>query len=196
MLSCIGVRTLPQRALRSQEFPANGAAPRGWPRKAVHGWGRVDGLRRGRCKYVHVSSVAASMRLTPLRSPSTRPRTGSVRVYPRRSKEKIKSRGGLAGRFIAVCRAEPCSAHEQAQRRDPLLIFFFFSVGGRPPKSVRSRSGWVRGGVSRMDAAAKPPGTDSRRPPRTQPDRPTRGFCFPQPPRHHPRGAAPLAGNS
>ncbi len=48
----------------------------------------------------------------------------------------------------------------------------------------------------RMDAAAKPPWTDSRRPPRTQPDRPTRGFCFPRPPRHHPRGAAPLAGNS
>ncbi|HIE1604687.1 TPA: hypothetical protein ACXJF1_004029, partial [Stenotrophomonas maltophilia] len=23
----------------------------------------------------------------------------------------------------------------------------------------------------------------------------TRGFCFPRPPRHHPRGAAPLAGN-
>ena len=46
-----------------------------------------------------------------------------------------------------------------------------------------------------MDAAAKPPGTDSRRPPRTQPDRPTRGFSFPRPPRHHPRGAAPMAGN-
>ena len=68
-------------------------------------------------------------------------------------------------------------------------------MGGRPPKSVRGRSGWVRGGVSRMDAAAKPPGTDSRRPPRTQPDRPTRGFSFPRPPRHHPRGAAPMAGN-
>ncbi len=39
------------------------------------------------------------------------------------------------------------------------------------------------------------PRTDSRRPPRTQPDRPTRGFSFPRPPRHHPRGAAPLAGN-
>jgi len=58
--------------------------------------------------------------------------------------------------------------------RDPLLIFFFFSVGGRPPKSVRGRSGWVRGGVRGMDAAAKPPWTDSRRPPRTQPDRPPR----------------------
>ena len=75
---------------------------------------------------------------------------------PTEKKEKTKSKSGLAGRFIALCRAEPCSAHEQAQRRDPLLIFFFFSVGGRPPKSVRGRSGWVRGGVSRMDAAAKP----------------------------------------
>jgi len=112
----------------------------------------------------------------------THPAAGRFRVRPpTEKKKKIKSKSSLAARFIASCRAEPCSAHEQAQRRDPLLIFFFFSVGGRPPKSVRGRSGWVRGGVSRMDAADKPPGTDSRRPPRTQPDRPTRGFCFQRP---------------
>ncbi len=44
-------------------------------------------------------------------------------------------------------------------------------------------------------AAAKPPGTDSRRPPRTQLDRPARSFCFQRPTQTHPRGAAPLAGN-
>gem|GEM_PF-1426392 len=89
-------------------FPANGAAPRGWSRKAVHRWGRVDGLRRGRCKYVHVSSVAASMRLTPLRSPSTRPRTGSVRVHPRRRKRRSKAK--TAWRIASLPCVEPKAA--------------------------------------------------------------------------------------
>ncbi|KMU66131.1 hypothetical protein STRNTR1_1379 [Stenotrophomonas maltophilia] len=44
------------------------------------------------------------MRLTPLRSPSTRPRTGSVRVYPRRRKRRSK-----AGRGAALAR-EPSMA--------------------------------------------------------------------------------------
>ena len=145
------------------------------------------------------------MRLMPLRSPPARPRTGSVRIHPRKRKEDQKQR--QPGRLPFV-EPSPRSAALRPVReaehglgftrasaaRDPLLIFFFFSVGGRPPKSVRGRSGWVRGGVSRMDAAAKPPGTDSRRPPRTQPDRPTHGFCFSRATRHHPRGAAPLAG--
>ncbi|MCI1097268.1 hypothetical protein MOQ15_21300, partial [Stenotrophomonas maltophilia] len=34
-----------------------------------------------RGEYFHVSSVAASMRLTPLRSPPAPPRTDSVRVH-------------------------------------------------------------------------------------------------------------------
>jgi len=46
-----------------------------------------------------------------------------------------------------------------------------------------------------MDAAAKPPWMGSRRPPRTQPDRPARRFCRWSTSHHHPRGAAPLAGN-
>ncbi|MRI41447.1 hypothetical protein D5301_04215 [Stenotrophomonas sp. MH181796] len=36
-------------------------------------------------------------------------------------------------------------------------------------ETVGGGAGWVRGGVRGMDAAAKPPGTGSRRPPRTQP---------------------------
>ncbi len=94
--------------LTNRGFPANGAAPRGWSRKAVHGWGRVDGLRGGRCKYVHVSSVAASMRLTPLRSPSTRPRTSSVRVHPRRRKRRSKAKA--AWRVASLLWVEPKAA--------------------------------------------------------------------------------------
>ncbi|CRD55388.1 hypothetical protein BN1263250007 [Stenotrophomonas thermophila] len=37
--------------------------------RRIHQLGPGGGSRRGRCKYVHVSSVAASMRLTPLRNP-------------------------------------------------------------------------------------------------------------------------------
>ncbi|WP_204374378.1 hypothetical protein, partial [Stenotrophomonas maltophilia] len=44
------------------------------------------------CKYVHVSSVAASMRLTPLRNPPSRPRTVSVRVHPGLKKEEQKTK--------------------------------------------------------------------------------------------------------
>ena len=62
--TCRGHRSLHWHRSR---FPANGAAPRGGPvsEGKSAGVGRAGGLRRGRCKYVHVSSVAASMRLTP-----------------------------------------------------------------------------------------------------------------------------------
>ncbi len=86
----------------TEGFPANGAAPRGWSLKATAVVGRVGRLRRGRCKYIHVSSVAASMRLTPLRSLPTRPLTVSGGVQPRRRKKKSKSAW-----LAALCRAEP-----------------------------------------------------------------------------------------
>ncbi|MEA1830448.1 hypothetical protein, partial [Stenotrophomonas maltophilia] len=63
--------------------------------------------------------------------PPTRPLTVHGRSPPTEKKKKIKGKSSLAGCFIASCRAEPCSAHEQAQRRDPLLNFLLFSVGGR-----------------------------------------------------------------
>src|SRR6185437_10762774 len=44
----------------------------------------------GRCKYVHVSSVAPSMALTPLRNPPARPRTISVRVHHGKEREDQK----------------------------------------------------------------------------------------------------------
>ena len=62
----------------------------GWSRKAPAGFvGLAEraGLRRGRCKYVPVSSGAASMRLTPLRSP-TRPAHDTLRRSARHGKKK------------------------------------------------------------------------------------------------------------
>ena len=56
-------------------------------------------------------------------------------------------------------------------------------------ETVRGRAGGLGGGVSRMDAAAKPPGTDSRRPPTSPPARPS-PVSLPSPQ----RGLRPLAG--
>ena len=166
--TCYGKNPFPCKRLHG--FSANGAAPRGGVGLVAEspGWicgvGRAGGTGEGRREPIPGGLAAASMPRTPSPAPPARPMTHCGGPPATERKKKIKSKSSLAARFIASCRAEPCSAHEQAQRRDPLLIFFFFSVGGRPPKSVRGRSGWVRGGVSRMDAADKPPGTDSRRP--------------------------------
>ncbi|PJL66498.1 hypothetical protein B9Y75_15035 [Stenotrophomonas maltophilia] len=48
--------------------------------------GREGGSAGGRCKYVHVSSVAASMRLTPPADPPSRPWT--VFCAPREDQKK------------------------------------------------------------------------------------------------------------
>ncbi|MNV61987.1 hypothetical protein D3C71_1545150 [compost metagenome] len=71
--------------------------PSWWFAKStVHEVGRVGRLRRGRRKYVLVGSVAASMRLTPLRNLPTRPRTRSVCVHHGKQRRKSKA---TAGRF-------------------------------------------------------------------------------------------------
>ncbi|WP_256647617.1 hypothetical protein, partial [Stenotrophomonas maltophilia] len=51
------------------------------------------------------------------------------------------------------------------QRLILTLIFFFLLRGWTHTETVRGRAGGIRGGVRGMDAAAKPPRTDSRRPP-------------------------------
>ena len=76
---------------------SNGRSRSGFP----VGWRGGSGCG-GRCKYVHVSSVAASMRLTPLRSLPTRPLTVSGGDQPRGRKKKSKSAWPAA-----LCRAEP-----------------------------------------------------------------------------------------
>ena len=62
---------------------------------------------------------------------------------------------------------------ERAAKPLLLLLFFFLFRGWTHPETVRGRAGWVRGGVRRMDAAAKPTRTYLRRPPRTHPARPS-----------------------
>ncbi|OWB47221.1 hypothetical protein B7H27_04975, partial [Stenotrophomonas maltophilia] len=76
----------------------------------------------------------------------------------------------LTPRAPLFCRAEPMlgwrfrgeqpsvgSALQEAPSEAALLLLFFFLFRGwKQPETVRGRAGWVRGGVSRMDAAAKP----------------------------------------
>ncbi len=75
------------------------------------------------------------MRLTPLRSPPARPRTGSVRVHPRKRKEDQKQRqpdrllfvepSPRSAAFWTVREAEHGLGSTRASAaRDPLLILF------------------------------------------------------------------------
>ncbi len=104
---------------RRSRFPANGAAPRGGPvsEGKSAGVGRAGGLRRGRCKYVHVSSVAASMRLTPLRSPPARPRTVSVCVHHGKEREDQKR---IASLRIHAWRGSTVSTKVDTHRQSQL----------------------------------------------------------------------------
>ena len=92
--------------------------------------GRVDGLRRGRREPILGGLSAASMPQTPLRNPSTRPRTGSCSFHPR--KEKKEERRATAGRF-ALSRAWARLYRKRGQPAMLLLLLIFFSscVGGR-----------------------------------------------------------------
>ena len=85
-------------------------------------FGRAGGLRRGRCKYIHVSSVAASMRLTPLRSPPARPLTVSLCVRHGKSKENQSQKrvASLASTHsVDVCRPRSTPTNSGAGRDAP-----------------------------------------------------------------------------
>ncbi len=179
----------------------------GWSRTAdLRGWARGGGggagggggggggggARRGRCKYVPVSSVAASMRLTPLRSLPARPLTVSCACQPRKRIKRSKAKAG------SLCRAEPMlgcctrslsAEHGSAlQKIIPIILSFIHAWRGSTVStkvdthqcnipfrqiagSCRRRGGFGCGGVRGMDAAAKPPGTGLRRPPQPDPPR-------------------------
>jgi len=178
---------------RLHGFSANGAAPRGgglgWVGRGEPGWvwglaGRVR-LRRGRCKYVPVSSVAASMRLTPLRSP-TRPASDTFRRFRPPRKEIRRAKAKAAFRVAAGVRSLP---HTQGgiYRVDQGRHLPEIAIYPPSPGNCRRRGGVGWRGVRGMDAAAKPPGTGSRRPRHPTP---------PRLPTGHPRAALALASAS
>ncbi len=103
------------------------------------GVGRAGGLRRGRCKYVPVSSVAASMRLTPLRSPPARPRTGSCAASHGRQNKKSKAK---AGRFALQCLTSEISL--VAGQRPALPGSIHAWRGSTADRGNLSKAGWVR----------------------------------------------------
>ena len=129
-------------------------------RRAGHAFGRVGRPCRGRCKYVHVSSVAASMRLTPLHGLPTLPSTVSCGRPPRKKEKKSRS-GARAAR-----------AHKQTNKKDAAnAASFLFSISSsvthalahRHREMVGGGAVWVGRTVGAMDGAIEPPGTGSRR---------------------------------
>ncbi len=150
-------------------IPANGAAPRGGPvsEGKSAGVGRAGGLRRGRCKYVHVSSVAASMRLTPLRSPPARPRTVSVCVHHGKEREDQK-RKRIASLCIHAWRGSTVST----------------KVGTYPQSQVTHRHRETIGGGAGGGGGGGPP---PPRPPPRPPPPPPGGFTGVPPPPPPPR---------
>ncbi len=149
-------------------------------RRAGHAFGRVGRPCRGRCKYVHVSSVAASMRLTPLHGLPTLPSTVSCGRPPRKKEKKSRS-GSRAAR-----------AHKQTNKKDAAnAASFLFSISSsvthalahRHRETVGGGAVWVGRTVGAMDGAIEPPGTGLRRvlpthtaPP--NPQKPRAAFAF------------------
>ncbi len=104
-----------------------------WSRRAGHAVGRAGGPCRGRCKYVHVSSVAASMRLTPLHDPPALPSTVSGGRPPRK-----KERRATAGSRARLLAAEHGSALQEAEaekekgRGEGCVLFLFHQFVSNP----------------------------------------------------------------
>ena len=142
-----------------------------WSRRADHAVGRVGRPCRGRCKYVPVSSVAASMRLTPLHGLPTLPSTVSRGRPPRK-----KERRATAGRALRLLGAEHGSALQGAlqnqgkrTRRKP-RPFSFPSVrqytnalAHRHRETVEGGTGAAGRTVGALDGAIEPPWTGLRR---------------------------------
>ena len=171
--TCRGHRSLHWHRSR---FPANGAAPRGGRRlkaealglagrdgfagdavnPSVEAWPR---LARVRCP-AHTARPGLSllpnppeaclgpMPRTPPQTHPARPRTVSVCVHHGKENEDQK-------RIAALARSRAWLGSTERQCAE----------------NCRRRGGSDSGGVSRMDAATKPPWTDSRRPPPSDPPR-------------------------
>ena len=194
--------------IRMESGAARGRRPSAEPLVAgvgrlqrISGVGRAGGLRRGRCKYVHVSSVAACScaqsctrgkarvgrpaqparampRAHAAHAPAqpTRPATDRfLRGQPRKAEQKSKAEAGRCALKCLTSDVPLLPASGRHYREHPRMAWIY----RRSRKSVGG--GWVRWrGVRGMDAAAKPPGTGLRRPRhRTHPAIPREPrFCF------------------
>ena len=119
---------------------------------AVPVFGGTVRVRGGRRKPVHGGLSKTSMFLTPPRTRPDPPSTGGR--WPREIPNQPQI--GSAGRW-------PAYGIAWAGQRPALPVLIF--CGHRP--TVEGGSGWVCEGVSRMDAATKPPWTGLRRPSQT-----------------------------
>jgi len=96
-------------------------------------------------------------------------RSGRQRQKQRRFLGSDEERTGRS-RFPAEKGSDPDGRGAKRPALAPALLFLF--RGWTHTETVRGRAGGLGRGVSRMDAAAKPPGTDSRRPLHCPPARP------------------------
>ena len=111
--------------------------------------------RRGRCKYVHVSSVAASMRLTPPANPPSRPRT--ISCAPREDqKKKSKAKAGSSGIRVDQGRHLP-ERNAVTTDRGNLSKAGWVRLRGREPRGCGDRA--------YMDVLAASPSTGPTRQP-------------------------------
>ncbi len=110
-----------------------------------------DGLRRGRCKYVHVARSPHPCGSRPCAAHPDRPLTVSVGVQPRKRKKKSKSGSRRCARSSVSTKVDTYQQQCNTQSRQIAEI-------------CRRRGAVGLRGVSRMDAATKPPWMGLRRP--------------------------------
>ncbi len=118
------------------------------------GVGRTGWVCGGRRESVHGVLAAASMRLTPLRSPPARPRTVSVCVHHGKEREDQK-RKRIASLCIHAWRGSTVSTKVDTHRQSRLTHRHRETVGGGAVWGSRT--------VGAMDGAIEPPGTGLRR---------------------------------
>jgi len=140
-------------------------------RRRRHGWGCG-----ARCKYVHVSSVGASMRLrAPQPHPCRRSTVGWCPLGKGKSQGKARGRarwGGpvhFTGRAVGVgargggqvvgrvgrCRARLGTTPPPVRAQEAALVLDLALLAMRHRGCVGGRWGWVGRALSRMDAATE-----------------------------------------
>ncbi len=155
---------------RRSRFPANGAAPRGGRRSSIMGLAGRDGFAGDAVN----PSVEAWPRLARVRCPARTARPG-LGVLPNPPEACLGPMPRTPPQtHPARPRTVSVRVHHGKEREDQKRIASLRSLGaehGSALQNVSARKTVEGGGVSRMDAATKPPWTDSRRPPPSDPPR-------------------------